>query len=197
MVADDYDYPPAAFAESTGSQSELESEVEVATDVEVEAEPEIQTQTIEHQPESEDTDIGDVIVLYLVAPRGEFIKGEQLLSAAIASDLHFGDMDIFHRLTPEQQILFSLADMMEPGSFEYEKMHEHRTRGVSLFIQLNLCVDPVQALDDMLICAHNLASMLELQICDHNRQLLNESVAASLRAKAKHVRELKQETLQS
>lgn len=141
-----------------------------------------------------DTDhigIDDVIVLYLVARRGEFLKGEQLLSASLASDLHFGDMNIFHRFDRQQQILFSLSDMVEPGSFVYEKMHEHKTRGVSLFIQLNLCVDPVQALDDMLVCAHTLASMLDLQICDHNRQLLNESVAGSLRAKAKHVRDQK------
>lgn len=137
--------------------------------------------------EAEEAGIGDVIVLYLVAHRGELIKGEQLLSAALASDLHYGDMNIFHRLDSQQQILFSLSDMMEPGNFVYENMHEHKTRGVSLFIQLNLCADPMQALDDMLICAHNLTSMLDLQICDHNRQLLNESVAGSLRARAKHV----------
>lgn len=142
--------------------------------------------------EAEGAEVGDVIVLYLVAHRGELIKGEQLLSAAIASDLHFGDMNIFHRLDHQQQILFSLSDMMEPGNFVYENMHEHKTRGVSLFIQLNLCADPMHALDDMFICAHNLASMLDLQICDHNRQLLNESVAGSLRARAKHVADKQQ-----
>ena len=152
--------------------------------------PETRTEKID---ETEDRDTGDVIVLYLVAQRGERLKGEQLLSAAIAFDLHFGDMNIFHRLDHAQQILFSLSDMMDPGSFVYEKMNEHRTRGVSLFIQLNLCAEPVQALDEMLICAHNLSSLLDLQICDHNRQLLNESIAGSFRARAKHVRDLKRQ----
>ncbi|MFW2373996.1 MAG: cell division protein ZipA [Gammaproteobacteria bacterium] len=157
----------------------------------------IATETIETSTDTDDyaeeTSVGDVIVLYLVAHRGEYLKGEQLLSAAIASGLQFGDMAIFHRLDQQQKILYSLSDMIEPGSFVYEKMHDHKTRGVSLFIQLNLCTDPVQALDDMLICAHNLASMLDLQICDHNRQLLTESVASSLRARAKHVHGLKQQ----
>ena len=46
-------------------------------------------------------------------------------------------------------------------------------------------------LDDMLICAHNMAGLLDLRICDHNRQLLNESMAAAIRQKAKHVAERK------
>ncbi len=137
----------------------------------------------------EDIDVSDVIVLYLVAQRGEFIKGEQILSATYASALEYGDMNIFHRKDEQQKILFSLADMLDPGSFDIDNMHEHRTRGMSLFIQLDLCDDPVRALDDMLICAHNLATMLSLQICDQNRQLLNESVAAALRSKAKQIRD--------
>lgn len=176
-----HDNQPQEMASESLSAEQHEADTEaIATD-------KIETST---DNEDEETSIGDVIVLYLVAHRGEYLKGEQLLSAAIASDLKFGEMDIFHRLDPQQKILFSLTDMVEPGSFVYETMHEHRTRGVSLFTQLNLCADPVQALDEMLICAHSLASMLDLQICDHNRQLLNETVAGSLRARAKHVRDL-------
>lgn len=141
---------------------------------------------------ADDVDVSDVIVLYLVAQRGEYIKGEQILSATYASALEYGDMNIFHRTDEQQKIMFSLADMLDPGSFDIDNMHEHRTRGMSLFIQLNLCDDPVRALDDMLICAHNLATMLSLQICDQNRQLLNESMAAALRSKAKQIRDARQ-----
>ena len=192
----DVEAEPEGLIEPTSHKSyddqpgQLLSESASAEQTEAIAPEAIETST-DSDEAAEESSVGDVIVLYLVARRGEYLKGEQLLSAAIASNLQFGDMNIFHRLDQQQTIQFSLSDMVEPGSFVYEKMHEHKTRGVSLFIQLNLCADPVQALDDMLICAHNLASILDLQICDQNRQLLNETVAASLRARAKYVLDLK------
>lgn len=135
----------------------------------------------------------DVVALYLVAQRGDELKGEQILSATYATQLEYGDMKIFHRKDNNQKIVFSMANMMEPGWFEFDKMHEIRTRGISLFMQLGLCDNPVKALDDMLVCAHSLSSMLNTQLCDANRQLLNESYANALREKAKNFARIKQE----
>jgi len=156
----------------------LESETTEPESVEPEtAEPEAKDE--EKQP------VDDVIVLYLVAPRGEELKGEQILSSTFATQLEYGDMNIFHRKDANNKTLFSLTNMMEPGWFEIDKMHEMKTRGISLFVQLSLCDDPVKVLDDMLVCAHTLSSMLNAQLCDQNRQLLNESYTAALREKAK------------
>ena len=135
----------------------------------------------------------DVIVLYIVADRGEELKGEKILGASIATQLEFGDMNIFHRLDGNHKILFSMANMMEPGTFDYENMNELKTRGVSLFIQLSLCDDAVEALDEMLICAHALASMLNARMCDAERCLLNETVVRALREKARYYHQLKQQ----
>jgi len=129
--------------------------------------------------------VDDVVALYLVAERGSEIKGEQILSATFATQLEYGEMNIFHRKDAYSKTLFSMTNMMEPGSFDIERMHEMSTRGIGLFIQLSLCDDPVKALDDMLICAHSLASMLNTQLCDQNRQLLNETFTKALREKAK------------
>jgi len=129
--------------------------------------------------------VNDVVALYLVAQRGSELKGEQILSSTFATQLEYGQMNIFHRKDSNEKIIFSLSNMMEPGSFDIDHMHEMTTRGVSLFIQLSLCDDPVKALDDMLICAHSLGSMLNAQLCDQNRQLLNETYTKALREKAK------------
>jgi cell division protein ZipA len=127
----------------------------------------------------------DVVSLYLVAQKGNDLKGEQILSAAYAVHLEYGEMNIFHRKDAQGKTIFSLVNMMEPGTFDIDRMHEMSTRGISLFTQLSLCDNPVQALDDMLICAHSLASMLSIQLCDQHRQLLNKVFTKALREKAK------------
>ena len=140
------------------------------------------------EPESENKEkqsVDDVIVLYLVAARGEELKGEQILSSTFATQLEYGDMKIFHRKDANNKTIFSMTNMMEPGWFDFDNMHEMKTRGISLFVQLGLCDDPVKALDDMLVCAHNLSTMLNAQLCDQSRQLLSESYSHALREKAK------------
>jgi len=127
----------------------------------------------------------DVVALYLVAQKDTDLKGEQVLSATFATHLEYGEMNVFHRKDAKGKTIFSLVNMMEPGTFDFDRMHEMTTRGISLFTQLSLCDDPVQALDDMLICAHSLASMLSIQLCDQHRQLLNEAFTKALREKAK------------
>jgi len=147
---------------------------------------------VEPQESPQDIPVDDVVALYIVADRGEELRGEQILSACYAGQLEYGDMKIFHRLDDNEKIVFSMASMMEPGWFDYEHMHEMKTRGITLFAQLRLCDDPVQALDDMLVCAHNMATLLNAQLCGPDRQLLNEVTAKSLREKARHFLQQKQ-----
>ena len=134
-------------------------------------------------------DEDDLVALYLVAPRGEQIKGEQILSATYAVQLEFGDKNIFHRKDSNGSVMFSMASMQEPGYFDIENMHQTKTRGITLFTQLSFCTRPVKALDDMLVCAHSLASMLGVQVCNADRKLLDESYTLGLRAKAKQFAE--------
>ena len=140
-------------------------------------------------PPSTTTTEDDLIALYLVAQRGEKIRGEQILSACYAVQLEFGDKEIFHRKDKAGSVLFSMASMQEPGYFDVNNMHNLKTRGITLFTQLSFCSQPVQALDEMLVCAHSLASMLGVQVCNADRKLLDEAYTLGLRAKAKHLAE--------
>ncbi|HEX5636791.1 MAG TPA: cell division protein ZipA C-terminal FtsZ-binding domain-containing protein [Gammaproteobacteria bacterium] len=128
----------------------------------------------------------DLVALYLVAPRGEQIKGEQILSASYAVKLEHGDIHIFHRHDSDGSVMFSMASMQEPGYFDIDNMHQMKTRGITLFTQLSYCTRPVKALDEMLVAAHSLASMLGVQVCNADRKLLDENYTLGLRAKARH-----------
>lgn len=164
-------------AEKTEKETQAEPEkVESAAEEEQEASP---------QTDAPATSENDVISLFLIVREQKPLKGESILSAALANHLEYGEMKIFHRKDDNGEIIFSMANMLEPGYFDPDTMQSMETRGVSFFIQLGLCDDPVKALDDMLICAHAMANMLGTHLCDQNRQILDEVSTRSMREKAK------------
>ena len=157
--------------------------------------------------EQPDQAIDDVIAVFvLVSPDEAAIKGEKILSATFALDLKYGDMKIFHRYADDssanedddasenKEILFSMANMMEPGWFNFDSMHEMETSGISFFMQANLVKNPSVVLDDMLICAHRMATMIGAQLCNAQRKPLDEAHTNELRDKVKKLVELKAQT---
>jgi len=167
---------------------------------EPEAEPEqetLQFEDIDAQGENLDQAVDDVIAVFVLASANEpAIKGEKILSASYGLELEHGDMRIFHRYakssdTSNKEILFSMANMMEPGWFDIEEMHNIETQGVSFFMQVNLVEHPSEVLDEMLICAHRMATMTGAQLCNAQRKPLDEQHTNELREKVKRLTELK------
>ncbi len=140
-----------------------------------------------------DVAIDDIISVYVLAPQHEAIKGEQILSASYALNLEHGDMKIFHRYseTANREIQFSLANIQEPGWFEVNEMHQMETPGISFFMQVNLVENPSHVLDDMLICAHSMSTMLGAVLCSAQRKPLDEAYTSDLRDKVKKLTEIK------
>lgn len=143
------------------------------------------TQQSESVQNEEPVEVDDVVSLFLVVAKDKVINGEHIYSACLGNNLQYGEMKIFHRMNEQGEIVFSLSDMMKPGWFEIDKINDHRTRGISLFVQLSMVADPVNALDDMLLCAHSISNLLGAQLCGEDRMLLNESTVKMMREKAK------------
>ncbi len=120
----------------------------------------------------------DIITLFILALFGEEkFTGDQINSAARASGLMFGDMNIYHRLGGDDAIQFSLANMLKPGSFDPEKLYDIETSGVTLFMQARLVDDAEAVLDDMLQTAYQMSEMLGGKLCNHRREPLTEQDA--------------------
>jgi len=112
----------------------------------------------------------EVIYLNLKGRDGE-MEGADLIRAMQKYKLTHGDMNIFHRLTEgSEQPLFSVANMVEPGSFDIENLATMKTPGVTLFLRLPRTFDALHALDEMWAVAKGLASELNADILDRNRQ---------------------------
>lgn len=124
----------------------------------------------------------DIFTLYILSPsRQEPFTGEQISSAARASGLLFGEMNIFHRLDGADSIQFSLANMLKPGSFDPDKLFDIETTGVTLFMQANRVEDAPAVLDDMLQTGYQMAEMLGGRLCNHRREPLTAQDTSSYR----------------
>ena len=100
-----------------------------------------------------------ILALRLVATTPRF-SGAHLRTALEAESLVFGRYQIFHRTTPAGDILFSVASMLEPGSFDLEQMFHEQYPGIALFAQLPAAQDGMTVLNDLIACARKLQQSL-------------------------------------
>ncbi|MEN8205037.1 MAG: cell division protein ZipA [Pseudomonadota bacterium] len=125
-----------------------------------------------------------VFTLYVMAPRGVPFRGPILLSALAAASLEYGDMQIFHRsesINGQEKILFSAANIKEPGIFDLSAMEDFTTEGIVLFLQIPGSADGVHAFDAMVESARILADHLDSSVCDATRSVLTNQTITHMR----------------
>ncbi|WLD19419.1 cell division protein ZipA [Aeromonas veronii] len=126
----------------------------------------------------------DVYVINLMGRPGHDLQGATLLSSLMALGFKFGEMDIFHRHEDPNgkgEVLFSMINMVKPGTFNPYRMEQFTTPGVSLFMQLPLRSNAAFAFEDMLQAADQLASDLDAMLTDMDRCPLSDETIARYR----------------
>jgi cell division protein ZipA len=88
------------------------------------------------------------------------VEGAKLQEVLHEELLALGKYDVFHRLHSDGQSVFSIASMVEPGTFDAEKMGETQYPGVTLFAQLPGPVPGMHALNELVACARRLHQTL-------------------------------------
>ncbi|HKQ15163.1 MAG TPA: cell division protein ZipA C-terminal FtsZ-binding domain-containing protein [Steroidobacteraceae bacterium] len=88
------------------------------------------------------------------------IEGAKLMESLLAESLQHGKYSIFHRVHSDGTIIFSVASMVEPGSFDLEKMNETLYTGITMFTQLPGPVPGMHALNELVACARRLQANL-------------------------------------
>lgn len=119
----------------------------------------------------------DVLVLNVVAGEDGEINGAQLLPTLLTLGFKFGDMDIFHRhvnATGQGDILFSLTNMVQPGTFDIENMEQFTTNGVALFMTLPHTNGNMETFNTMLNAAAKIAEAFDGQVLDGSRSTLTK-----------------------
>ncbi len=137
----------------------------------------------QHAEPAENKTPSDFIVLYIL-PKGDpkedsFLLGAQINSSAQAMGLTFGEMNVFHYKSAGRNV-FSLANMLEPGYFDADTIHDLKTSGLTVFMQIRRG-DPLDDLTEMLQRSYQLAGLLGARLCNHKRQTLTEQDAENYR----------------
>ena len=122
-----------------------------------------------------------IVALRLRARQPTGFDGNDLVKAFSAESLEFGKFGAFHSLDERRRSRFLVASLVEPGSFEIEKMHELRCPGVSMFMVLPGPREPLAALDGMFVCARRLAERLDAEVLDDKGNALTMQQAGWLR----------------
>jgi cell division protein ZipA len=116
-----------------------------------------------------------VIILSVVMPEHQQMSGAALLPSLLTLGMKYGEMNIFHRHQDNAgngAVTFSLANMLNPGSFDLDTMETFVTQGVSLFMTLPNETDPFASFEQMLAAAKQLAGEFNAQIVDDKRNIM-------------------------
>mgnify|MGYP001997454836 CR=1 FL=1 len=122
-------------------------------------------------------------------------RGDDILQILLACDLRFGDMDFFHRheqAAGRGAIQFSVANMMQPGVFDIDRMSELTTPGLLFFVTLPGPEDMMKAFDYMLETAQAVARNLGGDVLDESRSALTRQ---SLEHSRQKIRDLERRLL--
>lgn len=125
-----------------------------------------------------------IVSLFVIAREGHHFNGADLIVAAEKAGLEYGDMGIYHRLVDgrrEAGPIFSVANMVKPGSFDLTRLDALRTPGLSFFMALPGVVSALDAWDAMLPAAQRMAELLDGQVLDEERNALGRQRIAHIR----------------
>jgi len=127
-------------------------------------------------------DVQELIVLNVLAPTGTSYYGRSLVEAMQSQSLKYGDMNIFHRVDQKTKTkLFSVANALEPGTFDLSDLDDFQSSGVTFFMQLPAPNDPSIIFDLMLNTARNLVLELGGSLKDEQMSVLTGQTVEHMR----------------
>jgi cell division protein ZipA len=129
-------------------------------------------------------DFEKIVTLYIAARAGAKLKGPDIVVAAEKAGLVYGHMNVFHRLVeghPERGPVFSVANIMKPGSFDMASIQSLETPAIAFFLTLPAPAPALDAWEMMLPTAERMAELLDGVLLDESRNALGRQRVQHLR----------------
>ena len=178
-----------------GEQLENElagDELPAGGDAATQAELDLFERTVEGGAAAGNTELGrrvseefdKIITLYLAARAGEKLHGPDIVVAAEKAGLVYGHMGVFHRLVeghPERGPVFSVANIMKPGSFDMADIQSLETPAIAFFLTLPAPVPALNAWETMQPTAERMAELLGGIVLDEQRNALGRQRVMHIR----------------
>lgn len=117
----------------------------------------------------------EVIVINVMARKDEYFSGKDLLPIILQQGMQLGKMSIFHKHADgdgNSPIMFSMANIVKPGTFDISQMDEFTTPGVSFFLQLPNSLGNMKCFEQMLKAANHIRETLHGELKDEHRSVI-------------------------
>ena len=121
--------------------------------------------------------VDELIISHTILFKEKHFSGRDLFNAFQTAGLSFGEMNIFHYPgdeQPETFALFSIANIVEPGTFNPQEAQTFTTPGVSMFMRLPTRIDSHKAYEKFIQVAQAIAAELDGELCDETRSQLTQ-----------------------
>ena len=143
--------------------------------------------SLEHKSLKEAEDVTDFVILNVLT-NSKRIEGQELLEFLMENEISYGEMEIFHKLDSQNEILFSLANAIEPGTFDLSDIDESEIPGVTLFMKIDGANQAEMIFEEMLELARKISEKFSAQIFDGTRSALTQQTIGHIR---QNIREIK------
>jgi cell division protein ZipA len=142
-------------------------------------------------------EFSEVLVINVVAKTDRDIAGIDMLQVLMSNGLIFGEMSIFHRHLEhnrESPVLFSVANMVNPGTFDLNQIGEFSTKGLSFFLTLPNVATSMQGFEKMLEAAQQIRVALDCDLKDDSRSVMTAQTIEHYRQRVRDfdLRQLRQ-----
>lgn len=116
-----------------------------------------------------------IVTVRLVARDKGTFRGDQLVLSLRGIGMRHGKFGIFHRYegTDEDDVVFSVASLAEPGTFNLPNIKEQRIPGISMFMVLPGPMGGAESFDLMMTAARALSQALHAELLDESGSTLS------------------------
>lgn len=129
-----------------------------------------------------DDELSELIVINVICRDGRKLPGAQLVEIFLASGLKFGEMNIYHNKDPlTRATRYSVANAVEPGTFDLSAMEQFDTPGVTFFMRMPGAEPALEVFEHMLRTAQDVARRLGGELRDEQHSVITQQTIAHCR----------------
>lgn len=146
----------------------------------------INTEQEIQQPDNTAVNDWDMMIAFtIMAAENQPFSGLDITAELTSSNLQFGDMQIYHRMAAgaHKTPLFSVANIIEPGTLNPQQLAKTTTPGLLIFAKLPSSINSLTLFEQLLETAQTLTRKLNGMLCDESRQEVNQNTLEAMRGR--------------
>lgn len=148
----------------------------------------LEQQAAEQQSRQQQLLLEEYVLVNVMARDKSRFSGTALLEAMVSSGLCYGHQKLFHYYVGEDredESLFSVVNVLKPGTFDLNHMEDFNTPGIGLILRLPVPMQSMAAFEIMMKTAQHLADALDGELRDEHRNAMTSQTIGHYRERVR------------